>query len=108
MADIGKFHTSGTDTERESAYQVGNLRTREATVLAILAKNPAGLTDDEGGVLMGGDRLDFGRRRNELVDVGLVENSGDKRPTPRGRNAVVWRLSAKGRTNHDAVSEDHA
>ena len=32
-------------------------------------------------------------RRNELLTAGLIEDSGDRRPTPSGRLAVVWRAT---------------
>lgn len=84
-------HSTGPDTERAAAASVeavtGDLRVE---ALRLLRAQPDGLTDDEGGRLMGGDRLRFGRRRNELVAAGLAADSGLRRPTPTGRNAVVW------------------
>lgn len=38
-------------------------------------------------------------RRRELVDAGLVEDSGLRDTLPSGRKSVVWRLTPKGR-NH--------
>lgn len=88
----GRVHRAGPDTEREAAGSVapvtGALRRR---VLDLLTDAGAlGLTDDEGGRLLGGDRLTFGRRRNELARVGLVVDSGRRRRNPNGRSAVVW------------------
>lgn len=62
-----------------------------------------GLTDDEGGRLMDGDRLDFGRRRFELVENGWVEKTTKRRPTPRGRMAVVWEVTEGGRLAYERV-----
>lgn len=88
----GRFHHDGRDTERAAAESVrettGKLR-RWALDLLRLAGD-SGLTDDEGGALMQGDRLKFGRRRNELVEAGLVVDSGRRRSTPGGRSAAVW------------------
>lgn len=87
-------HAHGHDTEHEAADSVaavtGALRRQ---VMALLVSHEDGLTDDEGGVLMGGDRLDFGRRRQELYRRGLVADSGVRRLTPRGRKAIVWILA---------------
>jgi len=32
-------------------------------------------------------------RRSELVDLGLVVNSGEKRTTKSGRQAIVWKVA---------------
>jgi hypothetical protein len=93
----GEAHNDGHDTEWEAADAVtpltGKLRQE---VLTVLAANPDGLTDDEGGhqlrtKIPDADRLTFGRRRYELVKDGLVRDSGERRPTPRGKRAIVWR-----------------
>jgi hypothetical protein len=86
-------HRDGHDTERAAADSMSRsapvIRRR---VLALLERVPEGLTDDEGGAMLGGDRLQFGRRRHELVLMGLVRDSGHRRQTPSGRNAIVWRI----------------
>lgn len=92
----GLVHADPHDTELEAAESVaehtGRLR---LFVAALLAASPAGLTDDEGGQLLAlvlpyADRLTFGRRRQELYTAGRVSDSGLRRRTPRGRNAIVW------------------
>lgn len=92
----GRVHRVAKDTEIEAAESVtpitGRLRMQAYTLLKRYPKR--GLTDDEGGVLMGSDRLTFGRRRQELVIAGLVEDSGVRRPGPSGRSTVVWRVVA--------------
>lgn len=87
----GKAHRDDPDTSHDAAASVTPITGRlRAEVLALLRQHPEGLTDDEGGALMRSDRLRFGRRRNELCDRGLVVDSGVRRLTPAGRNAVVW------------------
>jgi hypothetical protein len=90
----GRTHHNPTDTELEAAESVtnvtGGLRVQ---ALALLRATPHGLTDDEGGALMGADRLTFGRRRNELVIEGLVYDSGLRRLTPHNRRAIVWKAN---------------
>lgn len=90
----GGYHIKGRDSERISAAlaapRTGSLR-RE--VIRLLSMAPDGLTDDEGGALLGGDRLTFGRRRSELATAGLVKDSGQTRTTPYGRQAIVWVLA---------------
>lgn len=89
----GKFHGGGHDTEVAAAFGVHDLTGQRAEVLEILRQNPNGLTDDEGAEKMGAgmDRLKFGRRRNELVDLELAAKTDERRPTPRGKSAIVWR-----------------
>jgi hypothetical protein len=92
----GQMHTVSHDTEIAAAQAI-KPRTgdQRKTVLALLTAHPDGLTDDEGGAFMGGDRLTFGRRRSELYRDGFVIDSGDRRPTPYGRTAIVWQLAKK-------------
>lgn len=88
-------HRDGHDTEYDaaesSAARATVIRRR---VLKVLDAHPVGLTDDEGAALLKlPDRLDFGRRRNELVTDGLVYKTDLRRSTPRGHPAIVWRLT---------------
>lgn len=94
----GRFHSDGRDTEQAAAESVSHATGRlRQQVLELLGGHPAGLTDDEGGALMDGDRLRFGRRRSELCKEGLVADSTLRRTTPAGRRAVVWVLTVEGR-----------
>ena len=95
LDSVGRYHRAGPETEREAAESVADITGRHRReVLRLLAQAGSdGLTDDEGGALMGGDRLKFGRRRNEVAMKGLVVDSGRRRLTPAGRRAVVWVLS---------------
>lgn len=89
----GGFHRNGRDTELDAANAVAaKTGTRRREVIRLLSLADDGLTDDEGGALMGGDRLTFGRRRSELCSAGLVKDSGQRRVTPYGRMAIVWVL----------------
>lgn len=88
---FGIQQTPGTDTSRAARQSISaELDQLRAIVLRLLEAHPGGLTDDEGGALMDGDRLTFGRRRNELAKTGIVLDSGLRRKTPRGREAIVW------------------
>lgn len=87
----GRAHRVPTDTEQQAAESVtpvtGRLR---VLALELITTHTGGLTDDEGGKLMNADRLTFGRRRQELVDEGLVKDSGMRRKGPSGRSTIVW------------------
>jgi hypothetical protein len=93
----GNSHVNGRDTEVIAARAIAPLTGRHrARVIHLLRAYPEGLTDDEGGARMGGDRLTFGRRRSELTKAGLVKDSGQRRPTKYGRPAIVWVLATDG------------
>jgi hypothetical protein len=57
---------------------------------AILARGPEGLTDAEGETALGLRSQSYTPRRNELVRLGLVADSGRRRRTPSNRPAAVW------------------
>lgn len=96
LDDHGQAHRFGHDTEKAAARTVDAPRLRDA-VMQLLRSAPRGLTDDEGADLMrrngyeGADRLTFGRRRNELQKQGLVVKTSERRPTPHGKSAIVWK-----------------
>ena len=50
-----------------------------------------GATDCQISQALGILRTSAGKRRHELVALGLVENSGQRRETDTGSTAIVWR-----------------
>lgn len=61
-----------------------------AQVLAAIREH-GGLTDNQGIYLTGLSPSTYRPRRIELVQRGLVVDSGETRLTDSGRKAVVWR-----------------
>lgn len=63
---------------------------RRRVLDCICAFGPGGATDDQiqdhTGILL---QTEIPRRR-ELVELGLVKNSGQRRKTRSGRNAILW------------------
>ncbi len=59
--------------------------------LRILQEHPEGLTDFELGAYCGLQQTSIGKRRLELQRMGLVEATGERRPSPSGTPAMVWR-----------------
>lgn len=79
--------TSDTAARRISGYS-GKLR---AKVYAwIISRGEDGGTDDEGEAALGICCQTYTPRRRELVQLGLVVDSGRRRPTSSGRPAAVW------------------
>lgn len=85
-------HAAPRGTSEIAAQQIGkaapNLRQRIFD--AIAAAGPRGLTDDEAEALLGIKPQSYTPRRGELVRLGLVVDSGERRPTSSGRPAAVW------------------
>lgn len=69
----------------------------------ILAQGLHGATDDEGEAALGLKPQTYTPRRNELVKLRMVADSGERRPTESGRPAAVWKA-----THHVAKPEGGA
>lgn len=79
--------------------------TRRFMVLeAIVAAGEAGRTDDELIVELGLPHQSVGPRRLELVEGGWIEDSGQRRRTRTGADAIVWVLTEAGATKWRAVA----
>ena len=63
-------------------------------VLAALVADPA--TDQQLEQRLGVAGNTLRPRRKELLDRGLVEHTGDFRPTPSGRRSKVYRVTPAG------------
>lgn len=76
------------DTSLDAAASI-DARTLRLEVLAILARWPEGLTADEVAAVIGRDRLAIRPRLSELKRLGMVRDSGQRRPNRSGRSAAV-------------------
>ena len=96
-----RARTSDPDTSHWAAASVGPLRPNQRAVLTLLRNHPAGLTDEEmveryqesrrGNPHVPAQTSSGLRtRRKELVDAGLVADTGEKRRTVAGRATKVW------------------
>lgn len=92
----GRAHGLSTDTERAAARAVaprtGKFR---AAILEQLRAEAGGLTAYELWQRIGGLQYSIAPRLPELVRAGLVQDSGERRDTPSGSPAIVYRLSAR-------------
>jgi hypothetical protein len=79
--------TSGVAANRIAGYAAK----QRADVLAVIVKAGAfGATDADIETATGIRAQSVSPRRGELRALGLVVDSGRRRPTPRGRPAAVW------------------
>lgn len=64
--------------------------TMASKIVGALFKSP--MTDDELEVLLGMSHQSVSAGRRGLVKKGVVEPTGELRPTRSGRQAQVWRI----------------
>jgi len=101
--DIGKFsdpNVSGApETQRQAAIIVypKSGSQRMAVLTQIAESGDRGMTDDEVEEALHLRSQSVTPRRNELMNDGWVIDSGYRRTTVSGRQAVVWVLSEQGR-----------
>jgi hypothetical protein len=94
-----QYRTTDPDTSREAAEsQTADLTHNQIVVLTAIARAGShGMIDHEHEPINGLDQDTAGKRRGELRDLyGAVTDSGRRRKTPRGRNAVVWVITPLG------------
>ena len=88
------------ETSHAAAESMGLAAGKQRSdVLAALADGPATAAELD-------QRLDWpwttaNRRMKELERLGLVERTGETRPTPRGRSAEVWQATNPRLTKED-------
>jgi predicted ArsR family transcriptional regulator len=75
---------AAADSMRDSAP------TLRAKALEVIRRRPS--TADEVAYALDVTVLSARPRVTELFKMGLIEDSGDRRPNSSGRNAVVWRM----------------
>ncbi|GMV98047.1 MAG: hypothetical protein HRF43_09805 [Phycisphaerae bacterium] len=79
-------------TSIDARYSVAGraLDARSRVLSYIEQRGSAGATDEEVRVALGMRVQTQTPRRGELVKLGLIRDSGRRRPTSTGRAAVVW------------------
>lgn len=108
LPDVGRYHHTNTrDTERAAAEAIAPALSpqRQRVLDAFTKAGSAGLTDYEGHSLA---RLTyphiFATRRSELMAAGYpIADSNERRQTPSGRLAIVWKLVFKEEDKADGV-----
>ena len=71
-------------------------RHREIVLRVLREAGPGGLTDFQIGERCGLQQTSAGKRRLDLQRMGLVEATGERRPSPSGTPAMVWRYREAG------------
>lgn len=104
---LGKLRRHAGETEIAAAERVapasGGMRLAILALIAEASDAPMlGLADDEVRRVAAarGRRMAWSSvsaRRGELVETGLVEDSGQRRRSDMGNPAIVWRVTDVGR-----------
>lgn len=81
---------SDPDTSQQAASKIRNRKVYQ-DVLRVLRDHGAA-TDFEIAARLGGQQTSIGKRRGELRDHGYVVDSGERRASPSGSSAIVWKL----------------
>lgn len=76
------------DTSNDAVSRLNGYSENCRKVYAEIDRRPC--TDEEGREATG--IHSFRRRRADLKNAGMVEDSGKRRPTPCGRPSIVWRV----------------
>lgn len=85
-----------TDPDTSRTPTQPRLSAGRLLALDALARHSAGLTDFELAEITGKPQTSIGKRRGELVAAGLVVATLERRPSPTGSPAIVWRITPLG------------
>jgi hypothetical protein len=94
MFDLFKmFRKDAQDTSVEAAESIAPSVPKIASIVFEYAamRGSQGFTDEEMNEYFETHKSSYRARRAELVDRGLIEDSGVRVKGPNGRNMIVWR-----------------
>jgi hypothetical protein len=100
------FRATDPDTSASAAAlnATHRVRDRDRCLQALYRAGMHGATDFELETATGIKQTSCGKRRLELLREGLVERTDERRPSPTGSPAVVWRLTIDGRFRAEAAA----
>ncbi|MGN7161819.1 hypothetical protein [Sphingomonas sp. SAFR-052] len=88
----------GVETSREAAEMIGPLSSRlRAVVHGILYRHPMGLTVEEVCKIADMPRYSLQPRHTELLKLGMIRDTGERRHNESGARAIVWRATVLDR-----------
>jgi hypothetical protein len=89
---------SDPETSREAGTEKLHWSEHRKLALAALVRaGDEGATDFALAAATGVAQTSIGCRRKDLRNMGFVEDSGIKRPSPSGSPSIVWRVTRAGR-----------
>lgn len=95
---IGRSRRNNPETSKKAAREIAPItgKQRIRVLRMIVDAGAYGLTDAEGREMSGLQVGSQGTRRKELQEAGMVRDSGTTRPTPSGKDAIVWIATNEG------------
>jgi hypothetical protein len=90
------YRANDRDTARAAGERVNLTEGQRKVFLALAGAGSRGLIDHDHQRLNGLIPTSAGKRRLELMQAGLVVDSGHRRATSTGTAAIVWVLSDAG------------
>jgi len=88
-----RVRSTDPETSFLAALGVHQPTDRVRALTALRRAGMDGLTDFELAAEIGRQQTSAGKRRGELCTLGLVRDSGRRRPAPSGSLAIVWRIT---------------
>jgi len=80
------------DTSRKAAEKAfGRTGTKRRIIYDLIKSYPEGLCDHDIEALTGWSHQSSSSTRNSLMNDGLVYDSGIRRKTPAGNDAIAWK-----------------
>lgn len=97
--DFADFHVRRTapDTSKAIVDKIRAGSLQDAMLALFITWSVSGLTDDEIETRMGRTHQSVSACRNTLMRKGYVVDSGKRRRTRSGNEAIVWTWTGKGR-----------
>lgn len=91
-------HPAVRVNDPDTCQEPSEFRMSKGRLLALAAhvSHPDGLTDFELAEHTGKAQTSIGKRRGELAHAGLIVATTERRPSPSGSPAIVWRLTPLG------------
>lgn len=85
-------HRHDPETSVQAAYQARETVEQHKLIIRDVLVFAGALTSDEIAEVCPLNKVQIARRMSDLVRDGDVVDSGERRPSPAGRLACVWRL----------------
>lgn len=92
-----RHRRSDPDTSRDAAHSIEDIRESQRHVLAVVKENGP-ISDGDLHVVLELNETPMSTsgartRRSELVEMGFVEDSGERALTISGRDTILWRAT---------------
>ena len=102
--DPAARHTDPITSHQAASRKKITAGSDRAHALIVHARHPHGLTDFELADILQRQQTSAGKRRGELRDAGLIEETEYRRNAPSGSPSIVWRITEAGKKFAEGLS----